>query len=621
MFVDKKNLGISRGRQMKRELSIFIIICLFLLLCPVGDEYAVVDDFPATEQVLSAGEIERVYDTDYSHQIFDAVSLDSFRNFIIKLTENGSRPVGNPDTGGANNVAARNWIANELKSVSKGRIEVEILGQYDSVVGKLPGYLPVEAPALMVGGHYDSVLGAPGANDDGTGVATALELARVMSRYNWPLDIYFCAWNAEEIGLLGSNEVAHIFRDRGVELLVYYNVDMLLVPDPNAPAGGSVLMAYPEGQYQKGGYWADLTRAMSHNFGQHMIQPVVSTEFSGWTRSDHWPFVVKEYTALFAHESGFAYDGAYHTPQDVWYNPLYDYQVATEAVKAIGSAMAFTMTRIYGEPTTQEIALTLPSGFERDYLFSITAPTTINVSCRWFGGGTAISLYDTNDQLLDQMVDGEASAWELTQIIAQSVVSTGLYRLHLVNTGGRSVGHDIRISYETDIDGNDVLDSEEFWFDQEYFSMDSDLDTISDAQEMLIGTLRDSTDSDSDSLPDPWEIENGLDPLNPDDASQDLDSDGVSNLMEYLNDCNPNSPDSDADSMPDLWEIENGLDPTFDDSQEDPDSDAVTNVKEYEEGTDPHFAEFRPERLFVPTLSLGVAAIIILVMYWKFRSS
>lgn len=603
---------------MKRGLPIFLIF-VFIIVSPVNTETVVLDDVSTSVHELAVAPTERVYGVDYSQRIFNTVSLNSFQNYIIKLTENGSRPAGPPTDLGVDNIAARNWIVDELHAVSSGRIEVEVLGEYASVLGKLPGYLPVDAPALMVGGHYDSVAGAPGANDDATGVAASLELAKVMSRYEWPLDIYFGFWNAEEVGLLGSTEVSHIMKDRDIELLAYYNVDMLLVPDPGAQQDAQVLMVYPIGFYHEGAYWADLTRAMSQTYGQHMIQPVRSIDFSAWTRSDHYPFSQRGYTALFAHESGFSFDTAYHTSQDVWNNPLYDYEVATETVRAIGSAMAFTMARAYGEPTTHELGFTLITSHDRNVAFAISTPTTINVTCRWWGGGTTISLYNPNDQLLAQMIDPDASPWEHTQIISEFVVPEGLYWLNVASSTGYDVGYEIKLSYETDIDGNDILDSEEFWFDDEYFSLDSDLDTINDAQEMFIGTSRYSNDSDSDILPDPWEIEHELDPLDPSDAEGDNDSDGVLNLAEYLNNCNPNHPDSDSDTMPDLWEIQNGLNPAVDDSLEDPDNDAVTNVKEYEDGTDPQYAEFRPGRLVIPGLIVGSFAAIVVVVYKTIR--
>jgi len=612
MFGVEKTLGIRRGQQMKRGL-LLLLIWMLILVNPINGEISSQVETSNPVFTPAVADIERVYGTDYSREVSNRIQLNSFRDYIIKLTENGSRPVGTPPNLGVNNIAAKQWIINELTAISGGRMEIEVLGDYDSVVGKLPGYLPVDAPALMVGGHYDSVLGAPGANDDGTGVAAALEVARVMSMYNWPLDIYFGFWNAEEIGLIGSGEVAQIFKDRGVELLAYYNVDMLLVPDPDAPPGAQVIMAYPVGYYHEGQYWAELTSMVSRNYGMNTILPTMSSDFSGWQRSDHWPFVQQGYTALFAHESGFAYDVAYHTPQDVWHNPLYDYQIATDAVKAIGSAMAFTMARAYGEPTKHDLGFTLIPSHERNFSIVISTPTRVNVSCRWWGGGTSISLYDSADVLLDNMVAFDASPWKMTEVISENILTEGIYRVNIINLGGTSVGHEVSITYETDIDGNGILDSEEFWFDQGYFSSDLDGDSISDAEEMIIGTNHNSSDSDSDSLPDPWEIQYGLNPLDPSDANGDLDGDGVLNVEEFNNNCNPLLSDSDSDLMPDLWELENGLDPTTDDSQGDPDEDFVTNVKEYEDGTDPNFAEFRPERLVIPVVSVSSGAVVIVL--------
>ncbi|MFW9806145.1 MAG: M28 family metallopeptidase [Candidatus Thorarchaeota archaeon] len=598
---------------MKRNFPLLFIFLLILVM-PVSSDQTVPEE-PADQQFIPAvADLERVYGVDYSREVFYRIQMNSFRDYIIKLTENGPRPVGIPTNLGADNIAAREWIISELTTISNGRIEIEVLGDYASVLGKLPGYLPVNAPALMVGGHYDSVASASGANDDGTGVAAALEIAKVMSMYEWPLDIYFGFWNAEEIGLIGSNEVAQIMKDREVELLAYYNVDMLLVPDPGAPPGAQVLMAYPLGDYHLGQYWAELTTMTSCNYGQNTILPVLSSDFSGWQASDHWPFVQKGYTALFAHESGFLYDVAYHTAQDTWANPLYNYQIAADAVRSIGSAMAFTMARAYSEPTTHDLSFTLIPSHSRNFSVAISASTTINVTSRWWGGGTVFSLYDSNDQLIDQMVAFDASPWEQTAVFNHFVTTKGLYRLNVINLGGTSVGHEVTISYETDIDGNDVLDSQEFWFDSEYFNMDQDADSISDGREMILGTNLNSNDSDSDSMSDPWELEYGLDPLNPSDASEDLDNDGVTNAVEYAYDCNPSLPDSDMDSMPDLWEIENGLNPTLNDSLEDPDHDAVTNIQEYEDGTDPNYAEFRPERLVVPAILIGSGIIAILAV-------
>ena len=595
-----------------------IIICLSLFLTSVDfADASTMQNEPVTfEGLIEPLSSTRVYGDDLSERIFLDVSLDSFRASLIKLTENGSRWTTGPDARSVANRDAQSWIAEELVRVSDGRIEVEIIGDYSSVVGRLPGYFPYEAPVLLVGGHYDSVADSPGANDDGVGVATMLELARVLSQYEWPLDVYFGAWNAEEIGLRGAREVAQEFQSRGIDILVYYNIDMLLVKNPYVPDDRTLVMVYPDMVYHEGQYWAEQTMLMSSQYGNGMILPVESTGFSGWERSDHWAFITQGYgTSLFAHESGFGYDSAYHTSQDRWDNPLYNYTVGIEVVKAIGASFAYTMSREYQQLVKEEVKFILRSGEERTFYLPISTQTSVNVSCRWWGGAADFILRDPNDVLLGDSYNSESSPWEPSIIMNPSVSVFGIHSLTVYNPGSTKTGFELVFEYDSDIEGNFVPDSQEFWFDTVYFTMDGDADSICDAHEYIIGTSVDSADSDSDSMMDSWELEFGLDPLDASDAELDYDSDGVLNKDEYLNNCNPRSPDSDQDLMPDLWEIENNLDPTFNDVSEDPDNDAVSNLEEYLAGTDPQYAELRLERLFVPILSIGVVAVILVGTY------
>ena len=76
------------------------------------------------------------------------------------------------------------------------------------------------------------------------------------------------------------------------------------------------------------------------------------------------------------------------------------------------------------------------------------------------------------------------------------------------------------------------------------------------------------SDTDGDDMPDGWEVEHGLDPLNPSDQwASDVDGDG----------------------MPDAWEFShhlNPLDPA--DAAADPDLDGLSNIQEYQRGSDPN---------------------------------
>ena len=251
---------------------------------------------------------------------------------------------------------------------------------------------------------------------------------------------------------------------------------------------------------------------------------------------------------------------------------------------------------------------------------TITTETSINVSARWWGGGATYSIYDPEGYLVEKVVFDDTSPWEKSVVLETPVSRQGLYQLLVYNHRGTSTGYDVSWSYDTDIDSNDILDSEEFWLDVDLFSTDQDSDTLSDAYEMIIGTDWESADSDLDSLPDNWEVEYGLDPLDANDAANDEDEDTLTNLDEFIYGCNPLLIDSDADEIPDNWEIEYGLDPSKNDASEDPDNDQSTNLEEYLAGTDPNVAESIPlTYLMPPAVLMGGIFVLGTVTFLVYR--
>lgn len=85
-----------------------------------------------------------------------------------------------------------------------------------------------ENEAVMVCGHYDTVIGAPGANDDGSGTSLTLEVARVMRSLPTQRDVRFSLWGSEEQGLIGSRyHVAQLDQAERDRLVGVYNNDMV----------------------------------------------------------------------------------------------------------------------------------------------------------------------------------------------------------------------------------------------------------------------------------------------------------------------------------------------------------------------------------------------------------
>jgi len=153
------------------------------------------------------------------------------------------------------------------------------------------------------------------------------------------------------------------------------------------------------------------------------------------------------------------------------------------------------------------------------------------------------------------------------------------------------------------------------------------------AYTVIIGPF---ADADFDGMPDEYEVANGFNPNNPDDANEDADNDGLTNLQEFIADTLPHNPDTDGDTvldgpdafpndpnesvdtdgdrignnadtdddgdgMPDDYEIENGLDPLdAADANTDADGDGFTNHEEFQAGTDPQNAADFPVKRKVP---------------------
>lgn len=83
---------------------------------------------------------------------------------------------------------------------------------------------------VVCGSHLDSYSYSgmcPGADDNATGVATVIETARILSQYSFERSIIYCAFGAEEIGLVGSAAYAEYCSEvMGYDIVGYFNNDM-----------------------------------------------------------------------------------------------------------------------------------------------------------------------------------------------------------------------------------------------------------------------------------------------------------------------------------------------------------------------------------------------------------
>jgi hypothetical protein len=148
--------------------------------------------------------------------------------------------------------AARDWLYSEfLKAAedSDGRMTVakQTFEQpkgprvpeptmLTNIVATLKGGQPEsEQRVYVVSGHYDSMCGsstdakcdAPGANDDASGTAAVLEMARVMARHKFDATIVFMVVAGEEQGLLGSTYFAEQAKRTGMNIEAMFTNDII----------------------------------------------------------------------------------------------------------------------------------------------------------------------------------------------------------------------------------------------------------------------------------------------------------------------------------------------------------------------------------------------------------
>jgi Zn-dependent M28 family amino/carboxypeptidase len=103
----------------------------------------------------------------------------------------------------AANRRARDWLLAQLRDFGYAPTKQ---GAYDNVVATSGG----GGPHLLLGAHYDSVPGTPGADDNGSAVAVCLECARLVKEHGVG-GVTVAFFNREEDGLLGSEEfVEHL---------------------------------------------------------------------------------------------------------------------------------------------------------------------------------------------------------------------------------------------------------------------------------------------------------------------------------------------------------------------------------------------------------------------------
>lgn len=234
-------------RPLPKKLAIVLLAAV--LLCLTGFQPPSSNTFSVLAQRRSAG----LRGNPDIPRIVAEINARNIEATIRKLVSFGTRNTlseqNNPNRGIG---AARDWLYGEFQKAaaqSGGRMTVEKQTfeqakaarvpeptMLTNIVATLKGTQPESTNRIyVVSGHYDSMCSsptdakcdAPGANDDASGTAAVLEMARVMAKYKFAATIVFMTVPGEEQGLLGATYFAEQAKKSNMDIEAMFTNDII----------------------------------------------------------------------------------------------------------------------------------------------------------------------------------------------------------------------------------------------------------------------------------------------------------------------------------------------------------------------------------------------------------
>lgn len=199
---------------------------------------------------------------------------------------------------------------------------------HQNLILHLPAVAATTHPPVLVGAHYDTFPGSPGADDNATGVAVLLELARALALQPGKHPVWLVAFDLEEQGLLGSRRYAAELRRRSQPLRLMLALEMLGYCDPRP---GSQRYPPPLERFYPNrgdfialiGNWQTLPDlvCLCHQFRDHLpcewlLAPSKGQTLPDTRRSDHAAFWDQGYPAVMVTDTAILRNPHYHRPSD-----------------------------------------------------------------------------------------------------------------------------------------------------------------------------------------------------------------------------------------------------------------------------------------------------------------
>ena len=224
-------------------------------------------------------------------------------------------------------MSVRSFVLEELQA--HGPVEQHHFGEGAdagvNLILRLPGQRPELAPVL-VAAHYDGPLGSPGADDNASGVAALLELARRWAQTPPKRPVWLVAFDQEEWGMVGSAALARELKSSGQRLHLMLSLEMLgyTAEEQDYPVAAMRRLYGSRGDFialvaNTGA--AALLPGLSRGMGAHVKTKVLPVPFKGRQLpdvrlSDHSPFWDEGYNAVMVTDTSFMRNPHYHQPSD-----------------------------------------------------------------------------------------------------------------------------------------------------------------------------------------------------------------------------------------------------------------------------------------------------------------
>ena len=195
-----------------------------------------------------------------------------------------------------------------LDLIEEGEAEAQVTVKSETrpsrnVIAEMPGSAGI-GKTVVVGAHYDTVPDSPGANDNSSGIATIMTMAKRVAGASYPFTVRFVLFGAEEVGLFGSRHYVDTLGTEGIEnTIAMLNFDTVGSGSRFGVLGDAGL--------------AQEAISLGERFGPKLVRP---TTLPPNVSSDHAPFEAADIPVMFLMSDD---STRIHTPEDKlqWVEP------------------------------------------------------------------------------------------------------------------------------------------------------------------------------------------------------------------------------------------------------------------------------------------------------------